>query len=57
MVQVVKVADDVVHVVVDVYVEVVVVVNLSTVNVVKEYVPLTNRNLSLSLLGSTADVA
>lgn len=54
MVQVVRVADDVVHVVVDVKVEVVVVVTFNMVNVVKEIEPVLIRNLLLS--GSTADV-
>ena len=53
MVHVVKVADDVVQVVVDVKVDVVVVVNLSMVNVVKEIEPVFIRNL---LSGSTADI-
>ena len=46
-------ADDVVHVVVDVKVEVVVVVTFNMVNVVKEIEPVLIRNL---LSGSTADV-
>lgn len=55
--QVVSAADEVVHVVVDVKVDVVVVVIFSTVNVVKERLLVAIRNRSLSLLGATSDVA